>query len=85
MYFCDDAVIVTNPELSALRDGDKMVGFVWNKCRRAELDPGECKPVGMTLLINSFDAERAQKEESVSSIADMEELLGLPLFYRSLS
>lgn len=29
MHFCDDALIVTNPELSSLRDGDKMVGFIW--------------------------------------------------------
>jgi septum site-determining protein MinD len=78
MYFCDDAIIVTNPELSALRDGDKMVGFIWSKSRRAELGPGGCKPVNMSLLINRFDAERAQREESVS-ITDMEELLGLPL------
>ena len=29
MHFCDDALIVTNPEVSSLRDGDKMVGFIW--------------------------------------------------------
>ena len=78
MYFCDDAVIVTNPELSALRDGDKMVGFILAKSKRAELGPDECKPVNMSLLINRFDAKRAAADESVG-ISDMEELLGLPL------
>jgi septum site-determining protein MinD len=42
------------------------------------LGPNECKPVNISLLINRFDAQRAQAEESVS-ISDMEELLGLPL------
>lgn len=78
MYFCDDTVIVTNPELSALRDADKMVGYVWSKSKRAELGPDECKPVKMSLLINRFDAKRAAADESVS-ISDMKELLGLPL------
>ena len=49
-----------------------------SKSRRAELGPDECKPVNISLLINRFDPERAQKEESVS-ISDMEELFGLPL------
>lgn len=77
MYFADDAIIVTNPELSSCRDADKMVGFVWSKSRRAELGD-EAKPVTQTLLINRYDPERAEAEESLS-IADIEELLGLPV------
>jgi septum site-determining protein MinD len=42
------------------------------------LGPEECKPVGMSLLINRFDPKRAEAEESLS-ISDMKELLGLPL------
>jgi septum site-determining protein MinD len=78
MYFADDTIIVTNPELSSCRDADKMVGFVWSKSRRAELGPDEAKPVTQTLLINRYDPERAEAEESLS-ITDMEELLGLPV------
>ena len=58
MYFADDAIIVTNPELSSVRDADKMVGFVWSKSRRAELGPDEAKPVTQTLLINRYDPQR---------------------------
>ena len=78
MYFADDAVIVTNPELSSCRDADKMVGFIDSKSRRAELGPKECNPVIMTLLINRYDAKRAEAEESLA-INDMTELLGLPV------
>jgi septum site-determining protein MinD len=76
MYFADDAIIVTNPELSSCRDADKMVGFISSKSRRAEL--GDVLPVSQTLLITRYDPVRAEAEESLS-IADMEELLGLPV------
>lgn len=74
MYFADDAIIVTNPELSSCRDADKMVGFISSRSRRAEL--GDVAPVTQTLLITRYDAERVQAEESLS-ISDMNELLGL--------
>ena len=74
MYFADDAIIVTNPELSSCRDADKMVGFISSRSRRAEI--GETLPVSQTLLITRYDPAKAEAEESLS-IADMEELLGL--------
>lgn len=76
MYFADDAIIVTNPELSSCRDADKMVGFISSRSRRAEIDG--TLPVSQTLLITRYDPARAEAEESLS-IADMEELLGLPV------
>jgi septum site-determining protein MinD len=58
MYFCDDAIIVTNPELSSCRDADKMIGFIWSKSRRAELGPSECKPVNLSLMVNRYEPRR---------------------------
>mmetsp|Transcript_402 Transcript_402/g.627 ORF Transcript_402/g.627 Transcript_402/m.627 type:complete len:308 (+) Transcript_402:125-1048(+) len=78
MYFADDAVIVTNPELSSCRDADKMVGFISSRSRRAEMGENEAKPVTQTLLITRYDPVRAEAEESLA-IADIEELLGLPV------
>lgn len=78
MYFADDAVIVTNPELSSCRDADKMVGFISSKSRRAELGENTAKSVAQTLLITRYDPARAEAEESLA-IADIEELLGLPV------
>lgn len=74
MYFADDAIIVSNPELSSCRDADKMVGFISSRSRRAEL--GDVSPVSQTLLITRYDAARAEAEESLT-ISDMNELLGL--------
>lgn len=76
MYFCDDAIIVTNPELSSCRDADKMIGFVSSRSRRAEIGEPGCKPVSQTLLITRYDVERAEKQESLA-IEDMKDLLGL--------
>ncbi|GMI57622.1 hypothetical protein ScalyP_jg5076 [Parmales sp. scaly parma] len=75
MYFADDAVVVTNPELSSCRDADKMIGFISSRSRRAELG---AKPVEMSLLITRYDADRAELGESLS-ITDIQELLGLDL------
>lgn len=78
MYLADDAIIVTNPELSSCRDADKMIGFVSSRSRRAEIGEGGCKPVSQTLLITRYDPVRADAEESLA-ISDMKELLGLPV------
>eukprot|EP00567_Pseudictyota_dubia_P000223 CAMPEP_0197466136 /NCGR_PEP_ID=MMETSP1175-20131217/64897_1 /TAXON_ID=1003142 /ORGANISM="Triceratium dubium, Strain CCMP147" /LENGTH=347 /DNA_ID=CAMNT_0043002165 /DNA_START=144 /DNA_END=1187 /DNA_ORIENTATION=+ len=77
MYFADDAIIVTNPELSSCRDADKMIGFVSSRSRRAEIG-GDAKAVSQTLLITRYDPARAEAEESLS-LVDIEELLGLPI------
>lgn len=75
MYFADDAIVVTNPELSSCRDADKMIGFISSRSRRAEMGAA---PVTQTLLITRYDPERADKNESLS-IADIQDLLGLDL------
>lgn len=78
MYFCDDAIVVTNPELSSCRDADKMIGFVSSRSRRAEIGHSSCSPVSQTLLITRYDPVRAEAEESLA-IEDMKDLLGLPV------
>ena len=60
MYFADDAIIVTNPELSSCRDADKMVGFVSSRSRRAEIGD-DVDPVSQTLLITRYDAQRVSQ------------------------
>jgi len=75
MYFADDAIIVTNPELSSCRDADKMIGFISSRSRRSEIGAA---PVNQTLLITRYDAQRASDGESLS-IQDIQELLGLDL------
>lgn len=75
MYFADEAIICTNPELSSCRDSDKMIGFIASKSYRAE--KGQT-PVNQRLLVTRYDPERAAKEESLS-LEDITELLGLPI------
>jgi len=77
MYFADDAIIAVNPELSSCRDADKMIGFISSRSRRAEIG-SDVKPVSQSLLITRYDPQRVEAEESLS-IADIEELLGLPV------
>ncbi|CAN0085357.1 unnamed protein product [Pylaiella littoralis] len=73
MYLADEAVIVTNPEVSSCRDSDKMVGFISSKSRRAEM--GE-PPVRQTLLVTRYDPVRAESNEMLT-LGDIQELLGL--------
>ena len=75
MYFADDAIIVTNPELSSCRDSDKMIGFISSRSKRAELGQ---EAVRQSLLVTRYDPGRAEKEECLR-LDDIKELLGLEL------
>lgn len=75
MYYADEAVVVTNPEVSSVRDSDRILGLLDAKTRRAEqgLDPIKCH-----LLVTRYNAKRAQRGEMLS-IDDILELLGIEL------
>lgn len=75
----DEAIICTNPEISSCRDSDKMIGFIASKSLRAiNSGKNKCEPVKQHLLVTRYDANRAEKEESLR-LKDITELLGLPL------
>ena len=75
MYHADEAVVVTNPEVSSVRDADRMLGIVASKSRRAE--NGE-EPVKEHLLITRYVPERVSDGDMLS-VDDIVELIGIPL------
>jgi septum site-determining protein MinD len=74
MRFADAAVIVTNPEVSSVRDSDRIIGMLDSKTLRAE--NGE--RVDKHLLITRFDQARAARGEMLS-VEDVLEILSTPL------
>ncbi|CAM9359600.1 unnamed protein product [Heterosigma akashiwo] len=74
MYFADQAVIVTNPELSSCRDSDKMVGFVASTSAIAAAGGR----VDQRLLVTRYDPERVVNDDMLH-LDDIKDLLGLPL------
>ena len=73
MYFADKAVVVVNPEVSSVRDSDRILGLLASKTRRAETGEGE---VTAYLLLTRYSPQRVENGEMLS-IADVEEVLGL--------
>ena len=72
MYFADQAVVVVNPEVSSVRDSDRILGLLASKTRRAEA--GE--RVKEHLLLTRYSPARVETGEMLS-IGDVEEVLGL--------
>ena len=72
MYFADQAVVVVNPEVSSVRDSDRILGLLASKTRRAE--GGE--RVKEHLLLTRYSPSRVESGEMLS-ITDVEEVLGL--------
>ncbi|MGJ7904036.1 MULTISPECIES: septum site-determining protein MinD [unclassified Lysobacter] len=72
MYFADQAVVVVNPEVSSVRDSDRILGLLSSKTRRAE--NGE--RVKEHLLLTRYSPKRVEGGEMLS-IGDVEEILGL--------
>ena len=72
MYFADKAVVVVNPEVSSVRDSDRIIGLLDSKTRKAEA--GEAVPAH--LLLTRYSPARVASGEMLS-IGDVEEVLGL--------
>ena len=73
MYFADRAVVVVNPEVSSVRDSDRVLGIMSSKSRRAEQGQS---PVKEHLLLTRYSPERVEKGDMMS-VADVEEILGV--------
>ncbi|KLJ01654.1 septum site-determining protein MinD [Luteimonas sp. FCS-9] len=72
MYFADRAIVVVNPEVSSVRDSDRVIGLLQSKTRRAE----QGERVQEHLLLTRYSPSRVESGEMLS-IADVEEVLGL--------
>lgn len=75
LYFADEALIVTNPEVSSVRDSDRILGILSAKSKRAE-DGAE--PIKEHLVITRYSPKRAEAGEMLS-IDDVKDLLSIPL------
>jgi septum site-determining protein MinD len=75
MYFADRALVVVNPEVSSVRDSDRILGLLSSKTRHAESGKGG---VPAHLLLTRYNPERVGSGQMLSS-SDVEEVLGLPV------
>ena len=73
MYFADRAVVVVNPEVSSVRDSDRILGLLSSKTRRAELGNG---PVEQHLLLTRYNPERVAGGDMMG-VDDVKEILGI--------
>ena len=75
MHFADHAIIVTNPEVSSVRDSDRILGLLSSKSKRA-IDGRE--PIKEHLLLTRYDAERVARGDMLS-LQDIKDILAIPL------
>ncbi|TSE19665.1 Septum site-determining protein MinD [Tepidimonas alkaliphilus] len=75
MHYADEALVVTNPEVSSVRDSDRILGMLASKTRRA-IEGRE--PVKEHLLITRYNPNRVQ-EGQMLSLQDIQDILRIPL------
>jgi septum site-determining protein MinD len=75
MYFAEHAIVVTNPEVSSVRDSDRILGILASKTKRAI---EKNTPIKEHLLLTRYDPERVEKGEMLS-LEDVKEILAIPL------
>ena len=75
LYYADEAIVVTNPEVSSVRDSDRILGILQAKSKRAieGMDP-----IKEHLLITRYDPRRVDQGEMLA-LEDIQELLGISL------
>ena len=75
MYFADYAIVVTNPEVSSVRDSDRILGILASKTFRAE---HKMEPVKEFLLLTRYSLERVERGDMLS-VDDVKDILAIPL------
>jgi septum site-determining protein MinD len=75
MHFADEALLVTNPEVSSVRDSDRILGMLGSKTKRA-IDGGE--PIKEHLLITRYNPSRVQDGQMLS-LEDIQDILRIKL------
>ncbi len=75
LFYADEALIVTNPEISSVRDSDRILGMLSAKSQRAI--QGE-EPIKEHLVVTRYSPNRAESGEMLS-LDDIQELLGIDL------
>jgi len=73
MYFADRAIVVVNPEVSSVRDSDRILGLLASKTQRAEQDKIKVKE---HLLLTRYNPRRVAAGEMMS-VGDVKEILGI--------
>lgn len=75
LYHADAAIVVTNPEVSSVRDSDRILGILAARSKRAEEG---AEPIREHLLLTRYSPKRVQGGEMLS-LDDVQELLRIPL------
>ena len=75
LYFADEALVVTNPEVSSVRDSDRILGILSSKAKRA-VDGRE--KVKEHLIITRYNPERVENGDMLS-ITDIQDILRIPV------
>jgi septum site-determining protein MinD len=75
MHFADEALIVTNPEVSSVRDSDRILGMLASKTKRA-IDGKE--PIKEHLLITRYNPNRVDQGHMLS-LEDIQDILRIPM------
>jgi len=75
MYFADHAIVISNPEVSSVRDSDRILGILASKTRRAINNEA---PIQEHLLLTRYDPDRVERGEMLS-VTDVKEILAVPL------
>lgn len=75
LYYADEALIVTNPEISSVRDSDRILGMLSSRSRRAEEVED---PVREHLVVTRYSPQRVDRGDMLS-VDDIIDILGVKL------
>jgi septum site-determining protein MinD len=75
LYYADEAIVVANPEVSSVRDSDRIIGILNSRSKRAEEN---AEPVKIHLLLTRYDPDRVDQGDMLRT-EDVLEILAIPL------